>query len=267
MHGVLNGLLAVRSASARGGGDQSSSCMAWRWWKLHRHPWRLEKRDAARRPHVGTRHPASGPEHPDPSLSRGQFIWMTEGRAARPRSSTIPSPSPTARNRPGLSLIIKEAGDFTRTIGSIPPGTPSASTGLWRVHAFESHECDAVLLLAGGVGIAPIMGLLRDLAASGDTRPVRLAYAAGIPENFAASTRSKPRSQGEPGYHLRQRTGRARIGQALSGALDRDRLDQDASMGLDRKRTVAFICGPGPMGHRRLRHAARTRPADGKHRL
>ena len=103
-----------------------------------------------------------------------------------------------------------------------------------------------MLLLAGGVGIAPIMGLLRDLAASGDTRPVRLAYAAGIPRTSPASTRSKAAKSGLNlgTIYVSEQDGPDWAGAV--GRLDRDRLDQ-------------MLDGLRPQAHRRLHSAARDR--------
>lgn len=216
----------------------------WRWWKLRRRPWRLESvtRLADRMWELDIQ---PEPKTPPKRYHAGQFVWMTEGSRRAPIFDHPFSIADSPR-RPGLSLIIKEAGDFTRTVGSLPPGTPIGIDGPYGEFTIESHDCDSVLLLAGGVGIAPIMGLLRDLAARGDARPVRLAYAAGTPENFAcldeieaARTKLDLRTMlvsedDGPGW------------QGLVGRLDRDRLDELLE-GLDRKRTVAFICGPGPM--------------------
>jgi len=241
MHGLLNGFWL-----SLGFGAVAIIVVlhGWRWWKLHRHPWRLEsvtrradrmwELDIQPGPNTRTRH-----------YHAGQFIWMTEG-ARRAPIFDHPFSIADSPQRPGLSLIIKEAGDFTRTIGSIPPGTPIGIDGPYGEFTLESHECDAVLLLAGGVGIAPIMGLLRDLAASGDTRPVRLAYAAGIPENFACLDEIEAAKSGLNlgTIYVSEQDGPDWAGAV--GRLDRDRLDQMLD-GLDRKRTVAFICGPGPM--------------------
>ena len=46
-----------------------------------------------------------------------------------------------------------------------------------------------LLLAAGGVGIAPILGILRELAATGDRRPVRLIYAGARPQAMIAPER------------------------------------------------------------------------------
>jgi ferredoxin-NADP reductase len=170
---------------------------------------------------------------------------MTEGSRRAPIFDH-PFSIADSPKRPGLSLIIKEAGDFTRTVGSIPPGTPIGIDGPYGEFTLESHDCDSVLLLAGGVGIAPIMGLLRDMLARGDNRPVRLAYAAGSPENFACLEEIEAARSALDLHTLLVSEVDGPGWQGLIGRLDRDRLDELLE-GLDRSRTVALICGPGPM--------------------
>jgi len=176
----------------------------------------------------------------------GQFAWLTFAPHRFPlldHPFSIAS-SPASENK--VSFIIKEAGDFTNTIGSIAIGTrvgvdaPHGSFGL------AGLDADAVLLVAGGAGIAPIMGLLRDLAANGDKRPVRLVYAGRTP-NELVSPQLIEAEAGDLDFRRQCIVEHAepdwphQIGLAdracLTGALD----------GLPTDRTAALICGPGPM--------------------
>lgn len=216
----------------------------WRWWKLHRHPWRLAS-VTKRADRMWELDIQPEPKTPPRRYQAGQFVWMTEGSRRAPIFDH-PFSIADSPQRPGLSLIIKEAGDFTRTIGSIPPGTPIGIDGPYGEFTLESHDCDAVLLLAGGVGIAPIMGLLRDMHARADSRPVRLAYAAGIPENFACLDEIEATKSGLDLRTMYLSEEDDPDWQGLIGRLDRDRLGELLE-GLDRQRTVALICGPGPM--------------------
>ena len=216
----------------------------WRWLKLHIRPWRLEQvtKRADRMWELDIR-PAPG--NPPWPYRAGQFVWMTEGRRRFPLFdhpfSIADSPS-----RPGLSLIIKEAGDFTSTVGGLPPGTPIGIDGPYGEFTLEAHDAGAVLLIAGGVGIAPVMGLLRDMVARRDARPVRLAYAAGRPENFACLDEIE---LAKDVLDLRALLISEESTEGWTGAvglLDRARLE-DLLADLERRGTVAFICGPGRM--------------------
>ncbi|MDO8884582.1 ferric reductase-like transmembrane domain-containing protein [Pseudotabrizicola sp.] len=216
----------------------------WRWAMLHRHPWRLTKvTKLADRMWELDIQPSTN--SPTPGYSAGQFVWMTEGKRRFPLFdhpfSIADSPA-----RPGLSLIIKEAGDFTGGIGSLAPGTAIGIDGPYGEFTLDQHPGDAVVLLAGGVGIAPIMGILRDLVARRDPRPVRLAYAAGVPANFACLPEIKAAVQALDLKVMLVSEEDANGWGGLLGRLSHDRL-RDLIDGLDPQRMVALICGPGPM--------------------
>jgi len=215
-----------------------------RWARLRLQPWRLASvSKVADRMWELDIQPAEGT--PPLGYRAGQFVWMTEGKRRFPLFDH-PFSIADSPERPGLSLVVKEAGDFTDGIGKLAPGTPIGIDGPYGNFTLEGHGEDAILLIAGGVGIAPIMGLLRDLVARGHGQPVRLAYAAGTPENLAcldeiaaagAKLDLRPLLLSEtpsPDW-----TGEI-------GRLDRERLS-DMLDGLDPQRTVALICGPGPM--------------------
>ncbi|MDZ7839542.1 MAG: ferredoxin reductase family protein [Gammaproteobacteria bacterium] len=106
----------------------------------------------------------------------GQFVWLTLGRSPFSIVEHPFSISSCPADRPRIGFTIKEVGDFTAGIGSIPPGTPAYVDGP-HGHMYLPEGDDAgVTFLAGGVGLAPIMSMLRQLRADGDTRPLRLIY-------------------------------------------------------------------------------------------
>ena len=216
----------------------------WRWLRLYRRPWRLASvtRLADRLWELDIQPARNTPDLP---YEAGQFVWMTvEGR----RFPLLDNPFSIADSpaRPGVSLIVKEAGDFTETVGRLEPGTAIGIDGPYGDFTLQSHRGEGVLLLAAGAGIAPIMGLLRDLVARRDPRPVRLGYATGQPSNMACLDEIEAAKgvldletalvveDGLPDW-------RGEVGR-----LDRDRLARLLE-GLDPARSVAMICGPGPM--------------------
>ncbi|SDH92649.1 ferredoxin reductase family protein [Lutimaribacter saemankumensis] len=216
----------------------------WRWARLHTRQWRLASvtKVADRlweldiQPVPGTR----------PLVYRaGQFVWLTEGTRRFPLFdhpfSIADSPA-----RQGLSLIVKEAGDFTNRIGTLAKGTPIGIDGPYGNFTLKGRGGDAVLLIAGGVGIAPVMGILRDLVARGHSRPVRLAYAAGMPRNFACLDEIGAAASKLDLTTLLLSETDATDWTSEIGLLDRARLS-DLLRGLNPKQTVAMICGPGPM--------------------
>lgn len=215
-----------------------------RWARLHRKPWRLGSvTKLADRIWELDIQPAPGT--PDLSYEAGQFAWMTAGARRFPLFdhpfSIADSPA-----RQGISLIVKEAGDFTGGIGRLAPGTPMGIDGPYGEFSLAHHPGRAILLVAGGAGIGPIMGLLRDLVARGDPRPVRLAYAVGQPSNFACL----PEIAAAAGrLDLRRMLLSETAGSGFEGVVGRLGPAELATLleGLDRAETVAMICGPGPM--------------------
>ncbi len=216
----------------------------WRWLRLHRHPWRLASvTKLADRTWELDIQPDAGT--PGLDYDAGQFVWMT---VAGRRFPLFDHPFSIADSpaRPGLALIVKEAGDFTNRVGRIAPGTRIGIDGPYGEFSLAHHPGKAVLLIAGGAGIGPIMGLLRDMAARADARPVRLAYAVGRPTNFACLDEiAAARSVLTLEAMLLSETPAEDLA-AETGHLDRPRLER-LMAGLDPGNTVAMICGPGPM--------------------
>jgi predicted ferric reductase len=108
----------------------------------------------------------------------GQFAWVTVERSPfgmyEHPFSIASSPHPGGK----IEFVIKELGDFTRTVGQISPGTVAYVDGPYGSFSMDRHpEAAGYAFIAGGIGIAPMMSMLRTLAARGDERP-HLLFAA-----------------------------------------------------------------------------------------
>jgi predicted ferric reductase len=102
----------------------------------------------------------------------GQFAWLTlRGSPFAMEEhpfSFVSSPSADGR----LEFAIKELGDFTRTIGQVEPGEVGYVDGPYG--SFSVDRCpDApgYVFMGGGIGVAPVLSMLRALAERGDARP------------------------------------------------------------------------------------------------
>jgi predicted ferric reductase len=107
----------------------------------------------------------------------GQFAWITL-RSSPFAMREHPFSFSSAPSRPGtLEFTIKELGDFTRSIHTVRPGETVYVDGPYGAFTLN-HASDAgCVFVAGGIGIAPLMSLLRALADARDTRRVVLIYA------------------------------------------------------------------------------------------
>ena len=119
-------------------------------------------------------------------FSAGQFVWLKLFRALgriTEHPFSIASP-PSAL--PRVEFLIKESGDFTNAIGTVPIGTVAFLDGPYGNFTVAGRSGDGIMLIAGGVGLAPILSIARELVAQDYKRPVKLVYADRSPAQFAA---------------------------------------------------------------------------------
>ncbi|MEY4637083.1 MAG: hypothetical protein RJA55_2881 [Acidobacteriota bacterium] len=112
------------------------------------------------------------------SFLPGQFAWLTLGGSPflmqeHPFSFSSSPLQPRGR----VAFTIKELGDFTRAIGSVPRGAAAFVDGPYGAFTTDRHPAPGYVFVAGGIGIAPVMSMLRTLADRGDRRPLLLFYA------------------------------------------------------------------------------------------
>ena len=107
----------------------------------------------------------------------GQFAWLTiwdSPFALKEHPFSIAS----SAEQPGtLSFTIKALGDFTARIKEVEIGRRVYVDGPHGSFSADRQPAPAYVFIAGGIGIAPIMGMLRTLADRCDRRPLLLFYA------------------------------------------------------------------------------------------
>lgn len=114
----------------------------------------------------------------------GQFVWLTLGRTPFAITEHPFSISSCPADRPRLGFTIKEAGDFTNTIGRLRVGGRAYVDGPHGNVTLPGAEVPGLVLIAGGVGIAPIMSILRELRTRRDPRPMKLIYGNRLAEQI-----------------------------------------------------------------------------------
>lgn len=171
----------------------------------------------------------------------GQFVWIATAPRLAPLFDHPFSIASSPRDRE-LRLVVKEVGDYTRTIGDFPEGLAAGIDGPHGVFTVDP-DAKALLLLAGGAGIAPILGILRDLDRAGDRRPIRVVVAAGGPDRIVAREEIEAMAGR---LDLKARFVVEEAGpdwDAETGMLD-DALLAPSLEGLPARETQALICGP-----------------------
>jgi predicted ferric reductase len=180
------------------------------------------------------------------AFKAGQFAWMAVGRRRLPLWDH-PFSIASAPKDPRTRFIIQEAGDFTSQIGHLAPGTRVALDAPHGSFTVDEDGSGPILLIAGGVGIAPILSILTDLASRDCARTVRFLYAARSPTAMVPAALYRPACE---------RLGIAPILLVDEGAKAEDGLGQgplrpehlEAALDdLDPSQATALICGPAPM--------------------
>jgi predicted ferric reductase len=116
------------------------------------------------------------------AFAPGQFAWIRLDRSvtAEEHPFTIAS---SAHNET-TEFTIKHAGDFTRVVRQLPPGSPVWVDGPHGAFTCEHSEGSGLVLVAGGVGLTPMMSMIRTAAHRGDNRAYRLIVVASAPTDL-----------------------------------------------------------------------------------
>jgi predicted ferric reductase len=114
--------------------------------------------------------------HPGFRFRPGQFGWLTLAGSPFKITGHPFSFSSSAGATDGLvEMSIRKLGDLTSRIGKTPIGTRVYLDGPYGAFTI-GNPADMHVLIAGGVGITPMMSMIRTLADRGDTRPIVLIY-------------------------------------------------------------------------------------------
>ena len=114
--------------------------------------------------------------HPGFRFSPGQFGWLTLwGSPFKITGHPFSFSSSAAITDGHVDLTIRNLGDFTSEIHKVPVGKRVYLDGPYGTFT-TGNPADMHVLIAGGVGITPMMSLIRTFADRSDKRPVILLY-------------------------------------------------------------------------------------------
>lgn len=114
--------------------------------------------------------------HPGFSFRPGQFGWLTVwGTPFKITGHPFSFSSSAAVTDGRVEMSIRNLGDFTSKISNVPVGKRVYLDGPYGAFTI-GNPADMHVLIAGGVGVTPMMSMIRTLADRGDKRPVILIY-------------------------------------------------------------------------------------------
>ena len=109
------------------------------------------------------------------TFEAGQFVWLNIGNS--PFSLTEhPFSIASAPHPARLDFLIKESGDFTNKISAVSPGTHVWIDGPYGHFTLQEDDSRPLVFIAGGVGIAPVLSILRELERNRSGQKVSLVY-------------------------------------------------------------------------------------------
>jgi len=114
--------------------------------------------------------------HPGFRFRPGQFGWLTVwGSPFKITAHPFSFSSSAALTDGRVEMSIRNLGDFTSQIHEVPVGRRVYLDGPYGAFTI-GNPADMHVLIAGGVGITPMMSMIRTLADQGDKRPLILLY-------------------------------------------------------------------------------------------
>jgi predicted ferric reductase len=101
----------------------------------------------------------------------GQFVWLRLRRAVVGTEEHPFTIASSANVTGRLELTVRDQGDFSHRVAALRQGQKVWLDGPHGSFTAEQDTgCAGLVLVAGGVGITPMMSMLRTLAERGDTR-------------------------------------------------------------------------------------------------
>jgi len=264
-HGIGSALIAILSAhhTLRAGSYSADPWLAGFWLLMtaiallslfevyilkpirqRRHRYRVvSNRQVAERIWEIVVEPERGPAM---EFAPGQFVWLNLGHSPFSVTEHPFSISSAPSARPQIAFTVKASGDFTNRIGEVPVGTTAYLDGPHGAFTTVPYEGCPLVFIAGGVGLAPIIGMLRDLRAKQFSEPMCLIYGNRVEAQilFRAELTALERDLNLKVHLVLSEPPREWSGK--TGELSTD-VVRSCLVPSPPPETVYFVCGPTPM--------------------
>lgn len=178
----------------------------------------------------------------------GQFGWIAVGRSPFAITQHPFSFSSAADTPPGgpVAMTIKAAGDFTKTVPGVTPGTRVYLDGPHGVFSMDRRQAPGYVFIGGGVGVTPLYSMVLTMREREDVRPVTLFYASATWEDAVFREELAGLSEAMPNLQVVHVLDRAPEGWAgESGHITPDVLRRHLPR--QYRRYEYLICGSSPM--------------------
>ena len=178
----------------------------------------------------------------------GQFAWLTAWKTPFSDTEHPFSIVSSAERKTEIKMSIKDLGPFTKKVRTLKPGDRvfvDGPYGAFNLDRFPGAE--RLIFIPGGIGVTPIMSMLRTMADRGDSRPIRLFYCNREWESLAFKEEIKmleSKLNLETIYTIEKPP---KKWEGESGFLNKDILNRHIPKKWLKDGTDIFLCGPTPM--------------------
>lgn len=215
----------------------------WRPWRQRSRPWQVVEVEPRRAESTRLMLEADG--HSGMEFKAGQFAWLTLGDTPfslqqHPFSMTS---SPTRPRQ--IEFIIKQFGDFTRRVAEVKPGTTAFLEGPYGVFSMPEDSDRRAVFIAGGIGITPVLSMLRARRERGHNAPVWLLYANESEDEIVMWEAIEDLADTLPMTSVHVLGDPSDDWDGETGLIDAEFLDRHLPQ--DAEDIDYFVCGPTPM--------------------
>lgn len=114
--------------------------------------------------------------HDGLTFEAGQFAWITTESPFIFRENPFSFSTSSESKDKTIGFTIKELGDFTSTIKDMSPGDTVYVDGPYGNFSMDEHRCKDIVYIAGGIGSAPVMSMLRTFVDRGCEKQFTFFY-------------------------------------------------------------------------------------------
>jgi predicted ferric reductase len=178
----------------------------------------------------------------------GQFAFVTFYSEALPLERHPWTISSTPTRPKNLIFTIKCSGDFTASISRLKSGDRAVVDGPYGLFSYPAYVRDPneeVVMVAGGVGVTPMLSMLRYMVDAGDGRKTTLVWSNKTEADIVCREEFEAMRTKLSNLSIHYVLTRQRDFQGPTGRLDTPMLKELLS-GCSREASV-FVCGPPPM--------------------
>jgi predicted ferric reductase len=178
----------------------------------------------------------------------GQFGFLRIfGSAVKPEEHPF-SFSSNPENPDVLSVTIKELGDYTRTIRQIRPGDIAAVDGPYGAFTPARHNHAKWVLIAGGIGITPMLSILNSMKSTDPDKSVLLLWGINNAAEIIRKDEFEEMQKTMPNLKIIPVAFRDEAWQGERGAIDTEKIQRLTQLhGFSHPETGYYICGPAIM--------------------